>query len=308
VKEYLSDEDQVIESAELVLQGRRRRHLFSQRFIYHLRDIVWDPRSGLPFINDRPILESQAVPVEHVLHLAPSKLKPTKRISAPATGLSSNGYYHWLIEQLPAALRAREVCESLSVIRWSNSPEYVATASNLFFWRTFTTEKSVQVSDYWLAGQGRDDGQPHPRDVAILRRETEGVRANPAGRRLFVPRATFARAPTGETELGNLLAREHGFRIFRSEGMVWLDQIREFSEADIVIGVHGAALANLSFCAPGTRVIEIMPLTRVVVCFANLARILRLRYRSVLVGPVPGNDFGDLQDARTEILRLLAHD
>jgi capsular polysaccharide biosynthesis protein len=31
------------------------------------------------------------------------------------------------------------------------------------------------------------------------------------------------------------------------------------AEATHVVAVHGAALANLVFCAPGTRVLEIMP-------------------------------------------------
>jgi len=36
-----------------------------------------------------------------------------------------------------------------------------------------------------------------------------------------------------------------------------LEQIELFSNADVVIGTHGAGLANILFCKPNTKVIEI---------------------------------------------------
>jgi capsular polysaccharide biosynthesis protein len=36
-------------------------------------------------------------------------------------------------------------------------------------------------------------------------------------------------------------------------------QIDLFRAADIIVAQHGAGLANLLFCVPGTRVIELMP-------------------------------------------------
>jgi hypothetical protein len=43
------------------------------------------------------------------------------------------------------------------------------------------------------------------------------------------------------------------------EGMSVADQILLFQRAEFVISPHGAALANLIFCEPGTKVIEFMP-------------------------------------------------
>ncbi len=39
-----------------------------------------------------------------------------------------------------------------------------------------------------------------------------------------------------------------------------LDQIVAFARADLVVGVHGAGLANMLWCKPGTHVVEIVPI------------------------------------------------
>ncbi len=303
--ETLRDVHQVVEFRDLVLGDRSGRHLFEERFTYQLRDVVFDPRSGVPFIGRRPITESHSVPIEQLMHLTPARLRPMEHVSGPATGISGTSYYHWLLEQLPAALRAREVCDSLNVIRWTHSPEFVATACELFFDSSISVKHVVSVGDYRLAGQGCDSGCPHPRDVEVLREATRDYRATPSRIRLFVPRSSFGRAPEGEERLASRLADEHGFQVFDSTKRNWLEQIDLFSRAEVVVGVHGGALANLVFCGPKVRVVEILPLTRVVSCFANLARVLELDYRSLLLAPEHHNAYGDMSTVEDEIMRLL---
>jgi hypothetical protein len=55
-------------------------------------------------------------------------------------------------------------------------------------------------------------------------------------------------------------------------------QAEQFQNADVIIAQHGAALANLIFCRPGTRVIEIAPPNPPAEYFALLARCLGLDY------------------------------
>jgi len=51
----------------------------------------------------------------------------------------------------------------------------------------------------------------------------------------------------------------HGFISIACSELSFDEQVRTFSKADIVIGVHGAALGNTLFCRRGTRVIEVFP-------------------------------------------------
>ena len=54
-------------------------------------------------------------------------------------------------------------------------------------------------------------------------------------------------------------------------------QVALFKNADIVIAQHGAALANLVFCRPGTKVIEITPFDQKKL-FLKLAKCMDLKY------------------------------
>jgi hypothetical protein len=76
-------------------------------------------------------------------------------------------------------------------------------------------------------------------------------------RRLFVKRAG-ARAIDQPSPTEAFLARKD-FEPVQLDGMPIEERIRLFQEADIVVGAHGAELANLLFSPPGTKVIELMP-------------------------------------------------
>lgn len=53
--------------------------------------------------------------------------------------------------------------------------------------------------------------------------------------------------------------RERGFEILHPEQMSVAEQIAAFSQAAVVAGESGAGMANVAFCDPGTRVLEIQP-------------------------------------------------
>jgi hypothetical protein len=53
---------------------------------------------------------------------------------------------------------------------------------------------------------------------------------------------------------------EHfGFRSVRPELLTVREQMRLFSSAGFIVAPHGAALTNLIFCRPGTKVVELFP-------------------------------------------------
>jgi capsular polysaccharide biosynthesis protein len=84
-----------------------------------------------------------------------------------------------------------------------------------------------------------------------------GVRG-PRDRRLLVQRERPARAIHNLRDVEEFLAR-YDFETVYLEGMSVADQIVLFQRAEFVVSPHGAGLANLLFCEPGTKVIEFMP-------------------------------------------------
>ena len=77
-------------------------------------------------------------------------------------------------------------------------------------------------------------------------------------RRVLVARRGPARMIANLAQVEGLLASA-GFETVYLEGMGMAEQIRLFQGAEFIVGPHGAGLANLLFCEPGTRVIEFMP-------------------------------------------------
>jgi hypothetical protein len=82
-------------------------------------------------------------------------------------------------------------------------------------------------------------------------------RAHAEGKRIYVSRRDAkTRRLTNESELIDLLMR-YGFVVIEPGRMSVTQQVRAFAEADVIIGLHGAGLANIVFCQKGTTVIEI---------------------------------------------------
>jgi capsular polysaccharide biosynthesis protein len=77
-------------------------------------------------------------------------------------------------------------------------------------------------------------------------------------RRLLIVRDDAKRAFVNQSEVAERLL-ELDFEPVAPERLSVEQQRELFSQAEIVIGVSGAGLANLVFCRPGTRVVEIQP-------------------------------------------------
>jgi len=93
-------------------------------------------------------------------------------------------------------------------------------------------------------------------------------------RKLYIPR-TNKRVVQNETELVNLL---DGFEVFDPGRHSFEEQIEAFSEAEAVVGAHGAGLTNLLFAPEGCRVLELFPPRGGTAAFACLANALNHDY------------------------------
>jgi capsular polysaccharide biosynthesis protein len=107
-----------------------------------------------------------------------------------------------------------------------------------------------------------------------------GAPARPQGaRRIFLTRAKArGRYIENMTELSDILTRS-GIEEIDTDGLSTQQQVDLFSTCELVIGIHGAGLANLIFRRNATcTVLEIFPPGEVVVSFPWLADQLGFRY------------------------------
>ena len=73
-------------------------------------------------------------------------------------------------------------------------------------------------------------------------------------RRVFVKRNSAVRNIINSHEIEEILIA-HGFAVVEPEQLTFAQQVALFSNVDIVVGATGAAMANLVFCKPTTRII-----------------------------------------------------
>lgn len=76
-------------------------------------------------------------------------------------------------------------------------------------------------------------------------------------KKILIRRKTGIRSLANYIEIEKLLM-DRGFVIIEPEKLNFSEQARVFSQADIVVGATGAALVNLMFCKPDTKIIILM--------------------------------------------------
>jgi hypothetical protein len=87
------------------------------------------------------------------------------------------------------------------------------------------------------------------------------------------------RSITNEEEIKQFLL-QNAFKIIKLSDLHFKDQVLTFNNADIIVGLHGAGLANLCFCRTGTKLIELKSNTAGVQ-YENLAIKNGLIYKSI---------------------------
>jgi capsular polysaccharide biosynthesis protein len=213
----------------------------------------------------------------------PAQLEGTTGVIATALGF---GYSHWLLEELPRLI-------ALSASRYDRLIAHTKhDFSRAALRRAGATAPVVEPRRYShyqcdhllipsLRGQ---PGFPTLKLVETLNDFVSGWSlATPARpERLYVSRARARRRRvSNESELAELLAAR-GFTQVFLEDLSWNDQVGLFRSAKVVVAPHGAGLANLAFCRPGTRVVELFNRAYINGCYWRLSALRGLDYRPVV--------------------------
>ncbi len=210
-------------------------------------------------------------------------------IAVVAVTLGS-GYCHWLLEELPRLLllaRSGQTTENL--IAHTDAPFIrEAFALGRFSERVLEAKRysHFECEQLIIPSLVGRSGCPTPQVLRLLTEFTEPLCERGAGQGecLYITRENAGRRRvTNEAELWRHL-EARGFRKVRTEELSWTEQINAFAQAKVIVAPHGAGLANLAFCQPGTRVVELFNRAYVNPCFWRLAAMKGLDYRPVVSG------------------------
>tara|TARA_B100001057_G_scaffold246100_1_gene246423 strand:+ start:1886 stop:2983 length:1098 start_codon:yes stop_codon:yes gene_type:complete len=106
-------------------------------------------------------------------------------------------------------------------------------------------------------------------------------------RKIFLDRSTskYNHCKIFNQSFLNNWLKKNSFGIYTPEKLSQEKQIYLFKNASIILGAHGAALTNIIFCKPGTKVIEIIPADHPNKKCERISKILKLRYFRIKTKP-----------------------
>lgn len=185
-------------------------------------------------------------------------------IVLPVGGVGSHNYGHFLYDGLAAALHHRLLLGRRAVL----------VGRTLLGWQAEILEALGLLDGYVPLDRptrfrklvtstmvSRTVSYPNRFVRAVFDRLRFHVGGGSAkGRRLFLTRDEPGnrRIMANRSEI-EAIAADFGFEVIAPATMAVADQVRCFAGADCVIGESGAGLANLGFCDPGTRILELQP-------------------------------------------------
>lgn len=272
----------------------RTEAVFGRRNLYLLKDATVSPFSGMAWIGNR-IIEESVGSLRRIMDWGDVLHEPLLPVTAlagaePVVACHPANYFHWLMEVLPNLLFTVANFPEVKIARPEAVPRYVSEGLSTALGpdaekRFIRCSGPVRVERLVVPQYHAQPEFTGPQVLDLLesavKAKVVGKRSAPPGRRLYVSRGRSRRRLAGEELLEERL-KEIGFTILHGEDLSFAEQVRIFDEAEIVAGTHGAGLANVVWCRPGCRVIEIFPSNYILDCYAWLSFSRGLDYRHVV--------------------------
>lgn len=200
----------------------------------------------------------------------------------------SGNYYHWLIDYLPRLLLWKDcLAEDVRLLVAQDLTPYESRSLALLGYEGtrlvhLPPAGSAQVEELLLVNLLASCTVPHPKLPNLLRQAFGASGAkNGRRRRLYLSRSDASRRRlVNEQELVEQL-EARGFEILVPGTMNFDEQVLIFGEAEMIVGLHGAAMTNMVFCSGKAHVIEIMCEAHRVTSMKLLARMCGHAYCEV---------------------------
>jgi capsular polysaccharide biosynthesis protein len=199
---------------------------------------------------------------EHLLHNAPI-------IDAPyliTSHYASHNFGHFMLDMVPLiqlAFSKNLTPISKPLLNWQN-PIYQIVGFDPNTVKT-VKHRAVLLKEVFVSNRHNAEStyaaSPNHRQVfADLFHKLPA--SNPAEskfERIFISRGVSRNRDIKNRTALELALRDLGFTIIRPEEFSFERQARLFSQADIIVSEFGAVMANVVFCRPGTKIIELIP-------------------------------------------------
>lgn len=267
----------------------RRIRCFPERYCFLLSEGIIIKNKGLIITKDRQILLESYGSYNKLLNWDDVRLYLTKKVDYINNNkikyfLPFKSYYHFLMEEIPALLYAKENFKLDEV--YINNQKHPKLLFDILVLITKDTKisvlkKNTLVHNLVFTQRYNFSGGTHISDIELLNKYLLILKTknNSSYRRIYISRKnSLKRKIFNENEIESYLDLI-GFSIIYAENYSIIDQIKIFSSADFIISPHGAGLSNIIWNPNHKKkIIEIFPTYVRNDCFASIAVTLNYYY------------------------------
>jgi len=226
----------------------------------------------------------------------PKSQRLTARTAIAVTPEAPANYYHWIIDLLPRLALIKSATgsfDSFARILVNGSRASYEQASMNALGVPGEKIRYVDANDRFQIENATIPSMDHfsktiaPWKIKFLRalRGPNPARSRISSKRIYISRRGAAvRRVLNEKDFERIL-RDAGFVLIEIESLSWPEQVALFSNAEVVLAPHGAALVNAAFCEPETLIAEIGTRAGYKEFYLRLAASTGLRYRFVEAAP-----------------------
>jgi hypothetical protein len=253
-------------------------HGFNSRNIFVIQNSLIDPLTGQVFVKDfegkHTLISESSSWDPHTSHIrlrnrdSAFNRKPLRTFKLPDTVLNaspfpgSNGFYHWLIEDLPAYLRVSAFSPEVTFVAGGKLVQRCREVMEVMQSKYVLDNNYVSSEFVTFAERGHEKALAHPLDLDLICELSSRIH-----------KPNYELRPTQITFLkrGKLIEDNRSFDISNSnlffynkisfiepEQMLLVDLISELSKSNTVIGFHGGNLANIVWVNNIQNCIEIV--------------------------------------------------
>jgi len=190
-----------------------------------------------------------------------------------------NNYYHWVVETLTRLFAYPENNQK--------RPRLIVNSPLASWQRESLHLMGFRDDELMLLDDGYHSFETlyfpshigiNPLTLKWLRDKMLPGQTSQPSKRIYVTRRLASRRRVlNEKELEPLLL-DHGFTFVDLETFSFADQIRTFSEAEMIVAIHGAGLTNMVWAPPGCKIMEIMDPNHVSIMYYVLSEVLGQTY------------------------------
>lgn len=242
-------------------------------------------------------------------------------LSQGASG--NNNYFHWLFDILPKIKIFSKMNNSISaqnlyfpklhefqknILKIMDLNNLKILDSNLY--RHVKADKVYVVDHPWYnKGYILEEVNNMPKWIIEWLRETflnkeEIFNSN---EKIFIDRSEskFNHCQIINNDEVTKLLKLKGFTKYKVGQLSFEKQIHLFKNAKVIVGAHGAAFANLVFCQPNTKVIEMKPKNHSNFISRRISKHLDLKYKLIETPILNYNENGDMLINLDELVEML---